>query len=161
MRNNTWSLIREELRWSFNEKYTVWEYENDLCIRMSKYHSSNDRLSEQTEYTYDRYGNCILEVSINPVTGKTAETTEYLYDQQQRCTRENDYDKKGNLKQYQEYVYDDTARTKTRTRHYADGTVDEFSDVYTYDEYGNGILRERYRNGELDWRISQTFEPIP
>jgi hypothetical protein len=154
-------LVREELRWNFNEKYTVWEYENGLCVRVCVYNSTNDIMSEKTELTYDRQGNCLREVTLNPATGKVTESTEYTYDKEGRCIRETQYDKNGNWKQYYEYVYDDTAGTKTRTCHYANGTVDEVSVVYTYDEYGNSVLREEYRNGQLYLRITQEFEQIP
>lgn len=109
----------------------VWEYQNGLSVRETSYEAQTHAVTYYWEYTYD---------------------------EKDRCTREAKYAGDGTLELYHEYVYDDEARTKTRTCYLSDGTVDNYSDVYTYDEYGNEILLERLRDGEVYWRIQYTYE---
>ena len=125
------NLTRKELQWNFNDEYIIWEYADGLCIRQTSYESETDNVTEYWEYTYDQKG---------------------------RNVRSSQYDGNGQLKLYNEYLYDDAARTMTRTCFYADGTVNRSSDVYTYDEYGNTIMRERLEDGEVYWRIEYTYE---
>ena len=56
---------------------------------------------------------------------------------------------------------DETGLVITELHYDAAGALDNYYDVYTYDEYGNQLLRERYENGEVYWRIYQTYEQIP
>ena len=105
-------------------------------------------------------GLCIRSTSYAAETGAVTDYWEYTYDQKDRCIRESYYNGDGTLKLQNEYVYDDIARTKTRTCHRADGTVDSYSDRYTYDEHGNEILLERFEDGELYWRIQNTYERL-
>lgn len=109
----------------------VWEYQDGLCIRQTSY---------------------VLE------TGAVSDYWEYTYDEKDRCIREAHYHGDGTLELYHEYIYDDAARTMTKTRYNADGTMDKYSDVYTYDEYGNEILLERFEDGVVYWRIQNTYE---
>lgn len=125
------NLSKQVLNWGDNRGIVIWEYRDGLCIHNTTYEADGNTITEYWEYTYD---------------------------QQDRCIRESRYDVKGSLELYHEYVYDDAARTKTRTCYLADGTVDNYSDVYTYDEYGNEILLEKIRNGEVYWRIQYTYE---
>lgn len=109
----------------------VWEYQNGLCVRETSYEAQTHAVTYYWEYTYD---------------------------EKDRCIREAKYAGDGTLELYHEYVYDDEARTKTRTCYLADGTVDNYSDVHTFDEYGNEILLEKLRDGEVYWRIQYTYE---
>lgn len=126
-------LTWKELHWNFNDEYTVWEYEDGLCIRQTNYETESNTAAECWEYSYDEKG---------------------------RCIRESRYGKPGELELYHEYIYDDTDRTMTRTCYRADGTVDNLIDVFTYDEHGNEILQERILDGEVYWRIRHTYEQI-
>ena len=131
--NKKGELIRQELHRLFSGERCVSEYKNGLCIRQTSYASESNAVTDQWEYSYDKQG---------------------------RRTREARYGETGDLKLYHEYVYDDTAHTMTRTCYYGDGTVDNYSDVSTYDEYGNEILLEKLRDGEVYWRIRYTYEPL-
>lgn len=153
------NLTRKEMHWNLSDEYTVWEYENGLCIRECTYHRESGRLTEKVETAYDRKGNPTRKVSLNPITGRILESWEYSYDRQGRCIRESRYSKPEELIQYREHVYDDAARTQTSTLYRADGTVDGTRNIYTYDEYGNEILREMIRDGEVYWRIRYLYEP--
>ena len=48
----------------------------------------------------------------------------------------------------------------TSTPYHTKGMLHQSQDVYHYDEYGNEILRERYEDGDVYWRISFTWEPL-
>ena len=109
----------------------VWEYQDGLCVRETSYEAESHAITYYWEYTYD---------------------------EKDRCIRQARYAGDGTLELYHEYVYDDTARTKTRTCYLADGPVDNYFDVFTYDEHGNQIMQERYEDGEVYWRIQDTYE---
>ena len=49
-----------------------------------------------------------------------------------------------------------------RTRRYysADGTLEDYSDVITYDEYGNKVMNEHYMDGELYWKTYYIYEQL-
>ena len=96
---------RQVVLWDRGDQYIA-EYQDGLVIRQTSY-----------------------EAETNAVT----DYWEYAYDQKDRCIRESRYDGNGTLELYHEYVYDDVAQTKTRICYYTDGTVDNYSDVYTYD----------------------------
>lgn len=53
---------------------------------------------------------------------------------------------------------DETGLVITELHYDAMGYPTGNHDVFTYDEYGNQLLRERYENGEISWRITQTYE---
>lgn len=103
-------------------------------------------------------GLCIRSTSYAAETGAVTDYWEYDYDQKDRCIREARYDGNGALELYHEHVYDDAEGTKTSTCYYADGTVDSYSRIYTYDEHGNEIMQELCRDGEVYWRIQNTYE---
>ena len=109
----------------------VWEYQDGLCVRQTSYEAETHAITDYWEYTYDN---------------------------KDRCIRESHHAGDGTLELYHEYVYDDAARTKVRTCYRADGTVDTYSDTYTYDEHGNEIMLERFQDGEVYWRIQNTYE---
>jgi len=111
----------------------VWEYQNGLCVRETSYEAQTHAVTYYWEYTYD---------------------------EKDRCTREARYTGDGTLELYHEYVYDDAARTKVRTCYFADGTADNYSDKYTYDEHGNEIMLEKFRDGEIYWRIEYSYEML-
>lgn len=121
----------EVMTWSDGRGLHVSEYEDGLVVRQTSYEAENDSVTDYWEYTYD---------------------------DQNRCIREAHYEGDGTMIRYYESVYDDAARTKTKTGYLADGTADYYFDVYTYDEYGNQILLERYEDGEVYWRIEYTYE---
>lgn len=125
------NLAKKELHWDFNDEYIIWEYEDGQCIRQTSYQEETDLVTEYWEYAYD---------------------------EKDRCIRESRHGKDGEPELYNEYIYNDDAGTKTRTCYYADGTVDDHSDIFTYDEYGNEIMRERIQDGEVYWRIQNTYE---
>lgn len=152
------NLLRKETHRYPGDNYTILEYENGLCIREDTYHEESGQLTERIETIYDRKGNPTKKVSLNPITGKIQESWEYTYDRQGRCIRESRHGKSEELKHYREYVYDDTARTKTSTLYRADGTQDGTRNISAYDEYGNEILREMIRDGEVYWRIRYRYE---
>lgn len=154
------NLIRKELHWNFNDEYIVWEYENGQCIRQTSFQEETGLVTEKQENTYDKNGNQTGTTYHNPVTDKVTERWEYAYDEQGRCIRETRYGKTGEPEMYREYAYDDEARTMTSTPYNTKGMLHESHDVYHYDEYGNEILRERYEDGEVYWRISFTWERL-
>lgn len=127
------NLKQKELNWDFNDEYTVWEYENGHCIRQTSYQKETGQITQYWEYTYDEKDRCILE------------------------TR---YGKNGVQEAYREYVYNDDARTMISAPYHNNGILHETYDVYHYDDYGNEILQERFKDGEIYWRISYTWEPL-
>ena len=126
-------LTREVLHWNFNDEYTVWDYEDELCVRQTSYENETDKIVEYWTYTYDEKGNQI---------------------------RKSRYDGVDNLSYYNEFTWDDTGLVQTEMSYNADGTPRNHFDVFTYDEYGNQIMQERYRDGEVYWRISYVYEQL-
>ena len=131
--NRKGELIRETLHWNFNEKYIVWDYEDERCIRQTVYAEDTDKIVEYYVNTYDEKGNLI---------------------------RESQYDAADNLKCYTEYTWDETGRVQTRKDYSADGTLQSDFDVLTFDEYGNEIMHERYSDGELYWKTYHIYEQL-
>lgn len=120
--NRKGELIKETLHWNFNVEYIVWDYEDERCIRQTAYNKGNDQIEEYYVNTYDEKGNLI---------------------------RESQYDAADNLECYTEYTWDETGRVQTKKYYSADGTFQNDYNVYTYDEYGNKIMNECYRDGEV------------
>ena len=120
--NRKGELIKETLHWNFNVEYIVWDYEDERCIRQTAYNKGNDQIEEYHVNTYDEKGNLI---------------------------RESQYDAADNLECYTEYTWDETGRVQTKKYYSADGTFQNDYNVYTYDEYGNKIMNECYRDGEV------------
>ena len=131
--NRKGELIRETLDWNFNWEYIIWDYEDELCIRQTAYNKGNDKIEEYYVNTYDEKGNLI---------------------------RESQYDAADNLKRYTEYTWDETGRVQTKKHYSADGTLQSHSSVVTFDEYGNEIMRENYRDGELYMKTYYTYEQL-
>ena len=84
----------------------------------------------------------------------------YTYDEKGNLLRKARYDAEDNLSYYNEFTWDDTGMVKTEMSYNADGTPANHFDVFTYDEYGNQIMQERYRDGEVYWRISYVYEML-
>ena len=137
--NRKGELIREIFR-NEDGTYTRYDYEAGEKAKASRYDSSDELLS-YWEFTYNEAGQLIQESS-------------YI------CERDGD-SRTTRLTQYDLYAYDESGLTVTKTSHYTDDRPYEHHTVSTYDEYGNELLHERYRDGELYWRITQEFEPIP
>lgn len=127
------ALTGETLHWNFNNEYTVWDYEDKLCVRQARYETETDKLTEYWTYTYDEKGNQI---------------------------RKSQYDGDDTLLYYNEYTWDDTGLIQTERIYNADGTPRNHFDVFTYDEYGNQIMQERYRDGEVYWRIIDVYTQL-
>ena len=131
--NRKGELTQQTLHWNFNEEYIIWDYEDGLNVRQTSYESETDKVVEYWAYTYDEKGNEL---------------------------RKSRYDGADNLSYYTEYTWDDTGLVKTEMSYNADGTPRNHFDVFTYDEYGNQIMQERYRDGEVYWRISYVYEML-
>ena len=126
-------LICKTQHRNISEEYIIWEYEDELCVRQTTYESETDKIVEYWVYTYDKKGNQL---------------------------RKSRYDEADNLSYYTEYTWDDTGRVQTERNYNADGTPRNHFDVFTYDEFGNQILQERYRDGEVYWRIRYVYEQL-
>lgn len=126
-------LIQQTLHWNFNAEYIIWDYIDELCVRQTFYETSADKILEYWEKTYDRKGKLI---------------------------RESRYDEAGNLNFYSECFWDETGRVQAKTNHDADGTLQNHSDIFTYDEYGNLVMQERCRDGKVYWKISYIYEQL-
>jgi len=137
--NRKGELIREILR-SQDGTYTRYDYEDGKEVKASRYDSSDELLSYR-EFTYSEAGQLIQESSYT-------------------CERNGD-SRTTRLTKYHIYTYDESGLTVTKTSHYTEDRPYEHHTVSTYDEYGNELLHERYRDGELYWRITQEFERIP
>ena len=131
--NRKGELTQQTLHWNFNEEYIIWDYEDGLNVRQTSYESETDKVVEYWAYTYDEKGNEL---------------------------RKSRYDGADNLSYYTEYTWDDTGLVKTEMNYNADGTPRNHFDVFTYDEYGNQIMQERYQDGEVYWRISYVYEQL-
>ena len=153
-------ITRKEQHRSYDTEYTVWEYENGLCVFQFSYLMETNQLTEKIGYTYDSKGNKTSAITYNPVTDKITKNWEFTYDAENRCIRECRYGKSDQLELYHEYIYDDTVHTKTKNTYSADGIMDTDYDIHTFDEYGNEILREMYRDGEVYWRIRYDYKLI-
>lgn len=153
-------ITRKERHRSYDKEYTVWEYEKGLSVFQFSYLTETNQLTEKIGYTYDSKGNKTSAITYNPVTDKITKNWEFTYDAENRCIREYRYGKSGQLELYHEFTYDDTVRTKTKNTYNADGIMDTDYDIHTFDEYGNEILREMYRDGEVYWRIRYDYELI-
>ena len=137
--NRKGELIREIFR-NEDGTYTRYDYEDGKKAKVSSYDSSDELLS-YWEFTYNEAGQLIQESSYT-------------------CERDGD-SRTTRLTNYNLYAYDETGLTVTKTSHYTEDRPYEHHTVSTYDEYGNELLHERYRDGELYWRITQEFERIP
>lgn len=131
--NRMGELTQQTLHWNFNDEYIIWDYEDELCVRQTTYEAETDKIVEYWLYTYDEKGNEI---------------------------KQSRYDAADNLEFYTEYTWDDTGRAQTKKNYNADGTPRNHFDVFTYDEYGNQIMQERYQDGEVYWRISYVYEQL-
>lgn len=140
--DRTGQLIREILR-NIDGSYIRYDYEDGREVKASNYDAS-DELTGYWESVYDE-------------EGKLAQKSSYTCKQNTPDTRTSI------LNSYYLYTYDESGLVVTMTCYNADGTrvPTERHTVSTYDEYGNQLLHERYMGGELCWRITQTFEPIP
>lgn len=132
--NQKGELIRETLHWNFNGTYIIWDYEDERCVRQTVYNTENNQIEEYVVNTYDEKGNLI---------------------------RESLYGAADKLKRYTEYTWDETGRVRTRKDYSADGTLDSYSSVATFDVYGNEIMSERYYDGELYQKIYNVYEQLP
>jgi len=126
-------LTQQTLHWNFNDEYIIWDYENELCVRQTSYENGTEKIIEYWINTYDEKGNQI---------------------------QESRYDAENNLEFRTEYTWDDTGKVQTKMNYDADGTPRNHFDVFTYDEYGNQIMQERYQDGEVYWRISYAYEML-
>ena len=124
-------LTRETLHWNFNDEYIIWDYEDELCVRQTSYETETDKITEYWTYSYDEKGSLL---------------------------RKSRYDEADNLSYYNEYTWDNAGLVQTEMSYNADGTPRNHFDVYTYDEYGNEIMQERYQDGAVYWRISYVYE---
>lgn len=132
-------LIREVLR-NADGSYTLYAYDDGRKVKTSSY-SSGEELTGYWEFTYNEAGQL---------------TKESFY----TCEQNGDT-RTSLLSNYNLFSYGDSGLTVTKTSHYATERPFEFHTVTTCDEYGNQLLHERYQDGELCWRITQEFEPIP
>lgn len=137
--NRKGERIREILR-KADGSYIRYDYEDGKEVKASSYSSSDDLLSYR-EFTYNSNGQLVKEASYTCQTKGDTRTSL--------------------LSAYSLYAYDDTGLVVTKTNHTVDERPVQTYSVTTYDEYGNQLLQERYIDGQLDWRITQTFEPIP
>ena len=126
-------LTRQTLHWNFNDEYIIWEYEDELCVRQTSYETDTDKIVEYWIYTYDEKGNQI---------------------------QKSQYDGDNNLLFYNEYTWDNTGRIQTEMSYSADGIPRNHFNVFTYDEFGNQIMQERYQDGAVYWRISDVYEQL-
>ena len=131
--NRKGELTQQALHWNFNDEYIIWDYKDGLCVRQTSYESETDKIVEYWLNTYDEKGNEI---------------------------KQSRYDEADNLQFYTEYTWDETGRIQTKMNYGADGTPRNHFDVFTYDEHGNQIMQERYRDGEVYWRISYVYEML-
>ena len=131
--NRKGELLRETLHWNFNGHYIIWDYEDELCIRQTRYVNNTDKIAEYFVNTYDEKG---------------------------KLLRESQYDAADNLKSYTEYTWDETGKVRTRRYYSADGTLEDYSDVITYDEYGNKVMNEHYMDGKLYWKTYYIYEQL-
>lgn len=120
--------------------YIRYDYENGKEIKASQYNSNDELLSYQ-ESTYNDHGQLIKEASYT-------------------CKTEGD-SRTSLLSTYSLYTYDETGLVVTQTNHSVEERPIQTYSVTTYDQYGNKLLQERYMDGQLHWRITQTFELIP
>ena len=131
--NRKGELTQQTLHWNFNGEYIIWDYEDGLRVRETSCESETDKVVECWIFTYDEKGKPI---------------------------RDSRYDGADKLTFYAEYTWEDAGLVQTKKNYDADGTPEDYFDVYTYDEYGNQIMRERYQDGEVYWRIRYVYEML-
>ena len=155
--DENWNLLLSYITLNGNFASKVeYEYSEDFTVLTTKSTSAiYEPDTSKVIRTFDEKGQVIKAETYDGE--QLMSTTEYTYDEKDRCIREARYAGDGTLELYHEYVYDEKTRTKTRTCYYADGTADNHSDVYTYDEYGNEVLLEKLRDGEVYWRIQYNY----
>lgn len=127
------NLTGQTLRWNFNNEYYIWEYENGLETKKTTYHADTDEVLEYWAKTYDESG--------------------FL-------TRESRHSADGTQGLRHEYIRDESGLVATRITYDAEGNPSNQTDIFTYDEYGNKLMQERCRDGQVYWRISSTYERI-
>lgn len=132
-------LIRETHH-NQDGSYLLHDYEDGKQVKTSSY-GKNDDLLSYWEYTYN---------------DKEQLVQESFY----TCQRHGD-SRTSKLSEYYLYTYDETGYVVTCTKHPMQDTSVQTYSVTTYDQYGNKLLQERYMDGQLYWRITQEFEPIP
>lgn len=131
--DNEGNLTRQTMRWNFNNEYYIWEYSDGLETKKTTYNANTDEVVEYWENTYDENGFLIKE------SRHSANGTPGL------C---------------HEYTRDETGLVVTRRTYDANGNPNSHTDIFTYDEYGNKLMQERCRDGQVYWRISSTYELI-
>lgn len=112
------------------------------------------------QYTYkDGKEISVIQYDSN---GEATGFWESSYNDAGQLIQETSQDSDGTLKSAKDYTYDETGLVVTCVTRDADGSSPTtFHTVTTYDEHGNQLLHERYRDGQLSWRITQVFEPVP
>lgn len=123
------------IRWFGDaERRYVSEYTNGDLTKSTAYHADGT-VSESTTYAY-------------------------FYDDKGKPTKTVRYHDDGSIDGSAEYVWDETGLIQTELHYDADGNLLPNKIVTTYDEYGNPVMEERYRENGLYWRTTSTYEPI-
>lgn len=120
--------------------YIQYDFKDGQKVKSTHFEPDGE-ISQYWEYTYNDAGQLLKEASYTCETNGDSRTSR--------------------LSTYNLYTYDDTGLAVTNTNHSVDERPFQTHTVTTYDEYGNQLLHERYRDGQLYWRITQTFEPVP
>lgn len=131
---------------------TTAEYTHDENGNMLTYFADviDAGMTLRQEFTYDKNGNKIKAVADN---GYGVTTTEYTYDAQNRLVRESSPDSPG----WTEYTYEKDGKLETAFVYDDNGQLSA-TQVITYDDHGNMLLRETYDvNGEMMMTTARSY----
>ena len=141
-------------------------------VRYMKY--QDNELQSVTKLKYDDRGNCIREVSWDH-SGLIALPDSRIirtYDDQNRQTSCVTYNFWGRQESGTWYTYDDEARTQTRKTDSGDSQITwfdengneirvvsgEYESIYRYDDRGNYICKELFKNGQPIQRYEARYD---
>lgn len=156
---------------------------NKLSHTLSTGYGEADKRVSVTEYTYNWRGDLVQTKTTDRDTGcygitdyedgKQIQYTSYDASGKRTDYETRFYDSDGFFCKWIRYnsddtihhscdrIWDETGMILTELHYNPDGTLTNHKDVFTYDEHGNQLMQERYKDGEVYWRISHTYEPIP
>lgn len=115
-----------------NGNYSLMTYENGMEHQLTQF-DAQGVMTEYVSYIYDDAG---------------------FHSQWIRCGSD------GTVEHTCKRIPDETGLVITELHYDAKGFQTNHHDVFTYDEYGNLLMQERYEDGEVYWRISYTYEKI-
>ena len=159
-------VMIQEISFNYDNTKTKTQYNSKGNKTLVLLSDANNKMLEQTEYTYDEKGNCIQETFSYYANGPQCDITIYEYDDQGNLTakiedgfnvHKYEYNEKGQLTaeiagsvKIRECEYNEKGQLTAEKSYLSDGENPENKPYhltkYEYDKKGQLIVRQHYRN---------------